>query len=65
MGCSGLEKYHGKDINLTEALTLEATREMEKAVDEKSRLSLYVPLCYSCPVGKKTAVFWINTSRWV
>ena len=38
----GLEKYHGKDINLTEALTLEATREMEKAVDEKKPFYLYM-----------------------
>ncbi len=28
----GLEKYHGKDIHLTEALTLEANAEIEKAV---------------------------------
>lgn len=38
----GLEKYHGKDINLTEALTLEATREMEKAVSEKKPFYLYM-----------------------
>lgn len=38
----GLEKYHGKDINLTEALTLEATREMEKAVREKKPFFLYM-----------------------
>lgn len=38
----GLEKYHGKDINLTEALTLEATREMEKAVEEKIPFYLYM-----------------------
>ena len=28
----GLEKYHGQDINLTEALTIEANYQMEKAV---------------------------------
>ncbi|TVS10972.1 MAG: DUF1080 domain-containing protein, partial [Planctomycetaceae bacterium] len=28
----GLEKYHGKDIHLTEALTIEASAEIEKAV---------------------------------
>ena len=38
----GLEKYHGKDINLTEALTLEATHEMVKAVDEKRPFYLYM-----------------------
>lgn len=38
----GLEKYHGKDINLTEVLTLEATREMEKAVEEKIPFYLYM-----------------------
>ena len=38
----GLEKYHGKDINLTEALTLEATCEMEKAVEEKKPFFLYM-----------------------
>lgn len=38
----GLEKYHGKDINLTEALTLEATREMETAVKEDKPFYLYM-----------------------
>lgn len=30
----GLEQYHGKDIFLSDALTLEANREIEKAVNE-------------------------------
>lgn len=38
----GLEKYHGKDINITEALTLEATREMETAVQEGKPFYLYM-----------------------
>ena len=38
----GLEKYHGKDINITEALTLEATLEMERAIDEKKPFYLYM-----------------------
>ncbi len=29
----GLEAYHGQDINLTDALTLEAIKELDKAVD--------------------------------
>ncbi|MBC23478.1 MAG: sulfatase [Phycisphaerae bacterium] len=29
----GLEKYHGKDIYLTEALAIEATRQIEDAID--------------------------------
>ena len=31
----GLEKYHGSDTFLTEALTLEALAEMDKAIDER------------------------------
>jgi arylsulfatase A-like enzyme len=31
----GLEKYHGKDINLTDALTIEAINEIENAVKNK------------------------------
>jgi arylsulfatase A-like enzyme len=38
----GLEKYHGKDINLTEALTLEANTEIEKAVGEEKPFYLYM-----------------------
>lgn len=38
----GLEKYHGKDINLTEAITLEATREMDVAVKEGKPFYLYM-----------------------
>lgn len=38
----GLEKYHGKDINLTEALTIEASKEMEKAVKEGRPFYLYM-----------------------
>lgn len=38
----GLEKYHGKDIYLTEALTLEANSEIEKAVREDKPFYLYM-----------------------
>ncbi len=38
----GLEKYHGKDIYLTEALTLEANAEIEKAVREDQPFYLYL-----------------------
>ena len=38
----GLEKYHGKDINLTEVLTLEAVSEMEKAVKKRAPFYLYM-----------------------
>ncbi|WP_430971632.1 sulfatase [Sunxiuqinia rutila] len=38
----GLEKYHGQDINLTEALTREAMDEMEKSVKEGSPFYLYL-----------------------
>ena len=39
---SGLEKYHGKDIFLTEALTLEAIAEMKKAVETRRPFYLYM-----------------------
>ncbi|WP_072541755.1 sulfatase [Bacteroides mediterraneensis] len=38
----GLEKYHGQDIFLTEALTIEAIKEMKKAVNEKIPFYLYM-----------------------
>lgn len=38
----GLEKYHGKDINITEALTLEAMAEMAKSVSQKKPFYLYM-----------------------
>jgi len=38
----GLKKYHGKDIYLTEALTIEAIGEMEKAVKKGSPFYLYM-----------------------
>ena len=38
----GLEKYHGQDMNLTEALTLEANAEMEKAVESGKPFYLYM-----------------------
>lgn len=38
----GLEKYHGKDINLTEVLTIEASKEVEKAVTDKQPFYLYM-----------------------
>ena len=39
---TSLEKYHGKDINLTEALTIEASKEMDKAVKEGRPFYLYM-----------------------
>lgn len=38
----GLEKYHGQDIFLTEALTLEAIKAMEKAVSMDKPFYLYM-----------------------
>jgi arylsulfatase A-like enzyme/lysophospholipase L1-like esterase len=38
----GLGKYHGQDINLTEALTREAVVQMEKAVAAKAPFYLYM-----------------------
>ena len=38
----GLEAYHGKDINITEALTLEAVRAMEQAVADGKPFYLYL-----------------------
>ncbi|MEQ6118204.1 sulfatase [Reichenbachiella sp. MALMAid0571] len=38
----GLEKYHGTDIYLTEALTLEANKAISKAVEEKKPFYLYM-----------------------
>lgn len=38
----GLEKYHGKDIFLTEALTLEANREIDQSVSEGEPFFLYM-----------------------
>ncbi|MBT4410970.1 MAG: sulfatase-like hydrolase/transferase, partial [Bacteroidetes bacterium] len=38
----GLEKYHGQEINITEALTLEAMDEMQKAVEDKKPFYLYM-----------------------
>lgn len=38
----GLEKYHGQDINITEALTIEAMAEMEKAVSQSQPFYLYM-----------------------
>lgn len=38
----GLEKYHGKDIFLTEALTLEAINSMKKAVSMNKPFYLYM-----------------------
>lgn len=38
----GLEHYHGQDIFLTEALTLEAIREMDAAVAEQRPFFLYL-----------------------
>lgn len=41
-GVKGLEAYHGKDIFLTEALTLEAKRSMDKARDLNTPFFLYM-----------------------
>lgn len=38
----GLEKYHGQDVNLTEALTREAITEMEKSVSADQPFYLYL-----------------------
>lgn len=38
----GLEKYHGQDIFLTEALTKEAILAMDQAIDEKKPFYLYM-----------------------
>jgi len=38
----GLEKYHGKDIYLTEAHTIEMNAEIKKAVDEKKPFFAYM-----------------------
>ncbi len=38
----GLEKYHGTDINLTEALTLEAIDQMEKTVQKGAPFYIYM-----------------------
>lgn len=38
----GLEKYHGNDIFLTEALTLEANKAMDQAVADKKPFFLYM-----------------------
>ena len=38
----GLEKYHGKDVFLTEALTLEALRAVDEAVAEDQPFFLYM-----------------------
>lgn len=38
----GLEKYHGQDIFLTEALTIEAISEMEKAIESGKPFYLYM-----------------------
>jgi arylsulfatase A-like enzyme len=38
----GLESYHGKDIYLTEALTIEANKEIDKAVKDDTPFYLYM-----------------------
>jgi arylsulfatase A-like enzyme len=38
----GLEKYHGKDIFLTEAITLEAIKAMDTAIQKKKPFFLYM-----------------------
>lgn len=39
---SGMEKYHGQDIFLTEALTLEAIAAMQQAIDREKPFYLYM-----------------------
>lgn len=41
-GVKGLEKYHGQDIFLTEALTIEAIREMKESVKMNKPFYLYM-----------------------
>lgn len=41
-GVPGLTTYHGKPVHLTEALTIEASREVEKAVEAKRPFFLYM-----------------------
>lgn len=38
----GLEKYHGQDIFLTEVLTIEANKQIDKAIDDKEPFFLYM-----------------------
>lgn len=38
----GLDKYHGQDIYLTEALTIEANKEIDKAVRDNTPFYLYM-----------------------
>ncbi len=38
----GLEKYHGQDIFLSEALTIEANREIDRAVEDNKPFYLYL-----------------------
>ena len=38
----GLEAYHGREINLTEALTIEANKAVDRAVAEKKPFYLYM-----------------------
>jgi len=38
----GLEKYHGKDINLTDALTIEAKKQVDAAAARKKPFYLYM-----------------------
>lgn len=41
-GVPGLEKYHGEDIFLTEALTIEANKAMDEAVEKSKPFFLYM-----------------------
>ncbi|MEC3906732.1 sulfatase [Tamlana sp. 2201CG12-4] len=41
-GVPGLEKYHGKDLFLTEALTIEAKAAMDSALDKEKPFFLYM-----------------------
>ncbi|MFH1743729.1 MAG: sulfatase-like hydrolase/transferase, partial [bacterium] len=41
-GVPGLEKYHGKDVNLTDVLTIEANQAVKQAVDDGKPFYLYM-----------------------
>ncbi|MFR6032852.1 MAG: sulfatase-like hydrolase/transferase [Bacilli bacterium] len=51
-----LERYFGKDIFLTDALTLEAKREIKKCADE-NRFFIYVPLRSPFAFSARQAIY--------
>ena len=55
----GLEQYHGKDIYLTEALTIEAMKQLETAVKEKKPFYLYMShYAIHAPWEKDDRYYW-------